>query len=139
MPLQKTSNDDLVRVHLPAPGEWVDVKARLGRDDERARIARMLQGQKVRAGEAITEFDFGALYDFAVFATMEVAIKRWSFKDPLTPSNLRALDDDSVNAITAWFEEHYEQPRTEAAAKNSEGAGLTPFSTKAQSRPSSTG
>lgn len=133
MPLQKTSNSDLVRIDLPAPGEWVEVKRVLGRDDERAISARLLRGQMVtRPGEPMEAFDAGVLYENAIFSTFAVAIKRWSFDEPVTLENIRALDDASVQAISDWMKVHYRGPRAEDDAKNSGGPGLTPSSAAGQ-------
>lgn len=108
MPLLKTSNTDLVRIDLPAEGEWVKVKAALGRDDERE-IARRVQSA-ARLNPVTFEaesVDAGALLDTAKFAALEVSIRAWSFREPVTAANLRALDDASVDCIVARLNELY--------------------------------
>lgn len=125
MPLLKTSDRDLVRIDLPTPGEWVEVKARLGRDDEREIQRRMLRGQNVKPGEVPEAFDLGLILDAATFCTLEVAIKAWSFSEPVTAENLRALDDASIDAINRRLNELYPEQRTEAAKNGSSGSGQT--------------
>ena len=53
MPLRKTSDADLVRIDLTTPGEWVEVKRRLGVDDERNVVRRMLRGQRIAPGPSV--------------------------------------------------------------------------------------
>lgn len=125
MPLHKYSNSDLVRIDLPAEGEWVEVKRKLGRDDERAIARKLLAGQAAGTlAEGLEGADAGALYDAAVFSTLEVAIKRWSFCDengkpePVTPSNIRALDDESLECINTRLDELYPKARSEEEQKN---------------------
>lgn len=125
MPLLKTSDRELVRIDLPTPGEWVEVKAKLGRDDERAIQRRMFAGQMLKPGEGVDALDAGLLLDAATFATLEVAIKAWSFSEPVTPDNLRALDDASVETITNRLNELYPQPRTDDEKNASSGSGAT--------------
>lgn len=126
MPLGKTSETDLERIDLSTPGEWVDVKRVLGVDDERQRVSLMLAGQRLAPGQMLADFDAGAMYGVAQFATLEVAIKRWSVLDPstgrvaaLSPANIRALTDDDLALITARLDVLYTPPRSEAEAKNS--------------------
>lgn len=123
MPLLKTSDRDLVRIDLPENGEWIEVKRALGKDDEREIQRRLLTGQLIRQGEPLREFDAGAAIDMGTFATLEVACKRWSFKEALTAANLRALDDASLAVIIERLNELYPAPLTEDEAKNSSGAG----------------
>lgn len=140
MPLQRTRDDDLVRIQLPEPGEWVDVKRVLGRDDERAITAAMLRGQQVSmTGQMPATFDAGALFEHAIFATFAVAIKRWSFAEPVTLENLKALDDASVEVIKEWMGANYKGARSEADAKNSSGAGSALSSTAAPTPQNSPG
>ncbi len=120
MPLLKTSDRDRVRIDLPTPGEWVEVKAKLGRDDERAIQIRMFSGQKLKPGAGVDELD-----DAATSSTLEVAIKEWSFTEPLTAENLRALDDASLEAINSFLNELYPKPRTDDEKNGSGGSGRT--------------
>lgn len=144
MPLIRTSNTDLVRIDLPAAGEWVEVKRALGKDDERAVQARLLSGNRVDPAKlaaiaADVTLDMGALVDAANFATLEVAIKRWSFEEPVTPENIRALDDDSLEVIKQRLNELYPGPRTDDESKNSPGGGPTTSSAEELHQPSSSG
>lgn len=145
MPLLKTSNTDLVRVELSTPGEWVEVKRKLGKDDERRRSMLILAGQRVTAGQPLTEYDLGPLLQAVAFATMEVAIKQWSIVDAetgkpadLTAANLRALSDEDVALISAAFGEMYAPPRSDDETKNLSASGA-PSSKTAGESPSNSG
>ncbi len=146
MPLLKTSNTDLARIELSTPGEWVEVKRKLGKDDERRRSMLILAGQRVTAGQALTEYDLGPLLQAVAFATMEVAIKAWSIVDALTgqlaeltPANLRALCDEDVAIIAEQFGELYTPQRSDDEVKNLSASGAPPSSEKDASPPSSVG
>lgn len=124
--LQRTSDSDLVRVELTG-GDWARVKRRLGRDDERRRVRLTLRGQEVDAQSrtVLRVLDAGALYDEAVFATIEVALKEWSLIDPvtgevaeITSASIRAMADEDVAVLSAALDELYESPLTEDQAKN---------------------
>lgn len=138
MPLQKTDDRDLEHIDLPAEGEWVEVKRRLGKDDEREITRRMLLGQKVTPGQALDDWDAGEMHDRATFSTIEVALKKWSFTEPITPANIRALDDDSLAVITAKLDELYPAPRTDDEVKNSSAPSAARTST-AESSPKNSG
>lgn len=124
--LQITSDTDLVRIDL-TDGDWIEVKRALGKDDERRRTRLMLSGQKTAlVPGAEIELDMGALYDSAAFATLEVVLKRWSLKDPVTnkvaPINrdtIRAIGDEDMTIIESELERLYGEPLTEEEAKNS--------------------
>lgn len=135
MPLNLTSDADLERIDLPAQGEWVSVKRKLGKDDEREITRRTLAGQMVSRAElthiADFEFDLGVAVDSATFATLEVAIKEWSFPEEITARNIRALDDASLSAIKTKLEELYPGPRSDDDRKNSSGNGAPPSSAEA--------
>ncbi len=123
--LQRTSDTELEEIAI-TDGDTVWVKRRLGKDDERRRTSLMLRGQMVERGrERLTEFDAGALYDAAVFATFEVAIKKWTVKDPetnrvaeITAANIRALSDEDVKILGDALDALYPKPMTEDQAKN---------------------
>ena len=104
MPLLRTSDNDLERIQLTDPDEWVEVKRRLGKDDERERL-RLINNARVldAGGKPGGVGETGTLVELATFATMQVAVKRWNVRDPetnrvalLTARNLRALSDDDV-------------------------------------------
>lgn len=121
----RTSNTDVVRIELSTPGEWVDVKRRMGVDDERRRNALMLRGQPLKPGGQLTELDAGALVAEAPFATLVVVARAWNVTDPetgkraaLTEENLRALSDEDLAIVQAKFEELYAPALTEEQGKN---------------------
>lgn len=124
MPLQRTW--EVERVALSTPGEWIEIKRTLGKDDERQRSAILLRGQMVRSAESLTEFDAGAMIEAAPFATLLVAAKAWNVIDPetgrkapLTEANLRALSNEDLALVNARMDELYAPPLTEDEAKNS--------------------
>lgn len=133
MPL--IGNDDLVRIDLPAEGEWVDVKRKLSRGDEIALQKALTVGAKLSAGTVTTSMDLNApeVIEAAEFAGLDVAIKAWSFPEPVTPANIRALDPESVAIIKARLNEMYEPPRNEEERRNLAANGSTPRKVKALS------
>lgn len=112
MPLLTTV--DTVRIDLPAPGEWVDVKSRLSAG-ERQRIAAA--SFRLRAGLPkngnVPEGEMELQYEAAAFASLEVGIQAWSFDVPVSPAAIRQLDGDSYDAIVARLNTLW-APRTEA-------------------------
>lgn len=128
MPLDH-GDKTLVRIDLPEPGEWVEVKRKLGRDDERMSMQIMFTGQKKKLADGtptFDELDVGPFLGVAEFAVMSVAIQKWSFPEPITLANCQALDDASVECIKAKLEELYPAPRGESEAKNSLPSSSTP-------------
>lgn len=105
MPLLKTGRET-VRMELPVPGEWVEVHARLSAG-ERAELAQAILDAK----------DGSNIVDTARFKGLEMGIVRWSFEEPPTPENIRALDEESHTAILAELDRLW-QRRTESAEKN---------------------
>lgn len=136
MPLIR--EDDVVRIDLPAEGEWVEVKARLSRGDSIAIQQALYAGQRSTGGR-VPDVDFVQALDVAEFATLERAIRAWSFEEPVSPANIRALDEASVDAIKARLNELYGEHRTDDERKNSSGDGQTPSSAEGPSRPGSVG
>lgn len=111
MPL--ITDPGVVRIDLPAAGEWVEVKAVLSRGDEVAIQKRLMAGTKFKAQNIDDmEFDAGALMERVQFATLEVALVAWSFDAPVTPENIRLLDSASARLIEERMDELYET-RTE--------------------------
>lgn len=146
MPLLKTSNTDLVRIDLTTPGEWVDVKRALGKDDERRRAAILLRGQAARPGERIPALDLGILLERAAIATMMVVVKAWNLIDPdtlevaaISEENLAALSDEDMALLKETFDELYPAQRSDDDRKNSSGGGAPPSAARENSRPSSGG
>ena len=128
MPLD-FGNSALERIDLPTPGEWVEVKRALGVNERRAIRNRLASSFRITVAGEMGDVDAGAAIDLATFSTMEIAIKRWSFAEPVTAANLRALDDESVAAITARLNELYPEPRSDDEAKNSSPSSPTPLRT----------
>lgn len=132
MPLIR--NDDLVRIDLPVEGEWVEVKRRLSRGDEIAVQRALTSGSTITAGtSALMDLSGPEVIEAAEFAGLDVAIKAWSFAEPVTPANIRALDPASVDAIKSRLNELYEAPRTDDERKNLSANGSTPSRAKALS------
>lgn len=120
MPLLR--NDDLVRIDLPAPGEWVEVKRRLSRGDEVAIQRSLLAGATLVAG-GMPQLDAGAAIEAATFGTLDCAIRSWSFGVPVTPEAIRQLDGESIDAIKAALNALYPEARTEEERGNLSGDG----------------
>lgn len=123
MPLARTW--EVERIALSSPGEWIEVKAKMGKDDERRRTSLLLRGQPIVDGRVVAN-DAGALLAEAPFATLIAVARNWNVIDPetgrkaqLTEANLRALSDEDMEIINARFEELYEPALPEEQAKNS--------------------
>lgn len=116
------------RVELTTPGEWVDVKTRLSKG-EQARI----QGSAFRVMGSTGEPSFELNYESTVFAGLEVGIVGWSFAEPVTPENIRALSEEDYDLITQRVNELWE-PRSDDDRKKSSGSGAQPLPT-AESSP----
>lgn len=129
---------ETVRVDLPTPGEWVDVKRRLSKGDQTriAGAAFKLRAGVSRAGAA--DVDAAIDYEATVFTGLDVGIVSWSFSEPVTPQNIRALDQESYDVIAAACNELWE-PRKEEDRKNSSGNGAPPSSEEDASPLSSDG
>lgn len=126
MPLLMGSTQT-VRIALPTEGEWVEVKRALSRADEREIQRRVLSAARVDVAAAgAVELDAGLAYDAAEFATLEIAIQRWSFAEQITPRALRCLDDASLAAIKDELNRLYPGPLPEAEKNGSSGSGATP-------------
>jgi len=132
MPLVR--NDDLVRIDLPAEGEWVMVKRRLSRGDEIAVQQAPLRGSRVSAsnsdGTVTASTDASDAIEAREFFMLELVIRSWSFDVPVTPRAIRELDGESVDAIKVALNELY-APRTDDERKNSVGPMPPPFSLEA--------
>lgn len=127
------------RVELTTPGEWVDVKTRLSKGDEsKIRAAAFRVQASMQAGSRDTNVDVGLDYEATVFAGLEVGLVAWSFAEPVTPENIRALSEEDYDLITQRVNELWE-PRTDDERKKSFGSGAQPSSTAAPSPTSSAG
>lgn len=132
----------LVRIDLPTAGEWVEVKRKLGRDDERRSMQIMFTGQKKKINDgapSFDELDIGPFLGVAAFAVMAVAIQRWSFDEPVTLANCQALDDESVEAIKVRLEELYPVTLPDAEKKGLSLPSPTPIPTEDPILPNSAG
>ena len=140
MPLIDDSAE-LVRIDLPAEGEWVDVKPRISIGErQRINAAGLAFSVKVRGQEAELGGDVpidSATMDAIAFAALEIGIKAWSFGGPetLTPDNIRKLDEDSYDVIferlnRMWARRTKEQeaPLSESGATPSEASEAPPAS-----------
>jgi len=136
MPL--IDDSETVRIDLPAQGEWVEVRKRLSRGDEIAIQRRLLTGAEVTAS-GLERLAAPEIIEAAEFATLEVAIRAWSFPEPVTPDNIRRLDPESVAALKAALNELYPAQRTEDERRDLSGNGLMRAEASARLRRSSPG
>lgn len=137
MPLIR--DDDLVRIDLPADGEWVEVKARLSRGDEMA-IQRAIVGDiAIVPGGNVGAVNAAQYLEAAEFAVIDAAVRRWSFDEPVTRENIRQLDSASIDALKAALDELYPGPRKEEDRGNSSGSGATSNGAHAAPLPTSAG
>lgn len=142
--LRLTSDADLVRIEV-TDGDWVEVKRALGRDDERRVVQLLLNGAKLDMTLEVRT-QLGDMQDGIVFATLEVALKRWSLRDPETNRvadinrrTIRALDDADLAIIREKLDELYPGPRSDDERKNSSGGGAPPSETREASPQNSAG
>lgn len=131
---------DLIRIDLPAEGEWVEVKRKLSRGDEIAvqqavasTATLKMSGGSTTADDADFGMDAGAAIEAAEFALLDIAIKAWCFPDPPTKANIRKLDPESVEALKGRLDEMYEKPLSEDESRNLERNGATPSSEREES------
>lgn len=130
-----------VRIDLPAPGEWVELKAALSRGDEEKRRARLASAWQYTAdGKMTGAGDVSVIVDTATLFTMQLAIVAWSFDVPVTPEAIGCLDDESYDLLKAEVQSRYPiRGRSDDDRKNSAGDGPTSNLTAAQSRRRSNG
>ncbi len=123
MPLIR--EDDLVRIDLPENGEWVEVKRRPSRYDlvrvQQATAGGAHLSADGRGGLQVSDLTAAPVLEAAEFATLDIAIKRWSFTDPVTPENIRALDEPSVDCIKAALNDLW-RARSEEESRNLNGS-----------------
>lgn len=127
------SDDELVRIDLPAEGEWVEVKARVSRGDEIAVRQAWADGARLGSNLALEEMNPATVLEAMEFATLDRVLKRWSFDVPVTPENIRRLDAESMDAIKARLNEIHPGPRGDDEARNSESSGAMQSSVEAES------
>lgn len=109
MPLRKWAGT-AARVELTTSGEWVEIKDRLGLDDERAIQQRIMDGAAGLDEKGNMLFRPGTSQDLSTFAVLERAIVRWSFKERITPESLRCLEDADVELIGKAIDKQYPKP-----------------------------
>lgn len=124
MPLY--GNTDLVRIDLPAEGEYVMAKRKLSRGDRLQVQQAALVGSRLTTATDLS-LDAPEVLAAAEFAMLDIAIKVMcvSVRDGLppesmdaTPPLIRQLDDDSIDCIKERFEEMYPAPRSDDDRKN---------------------
>lgn len=140
MPLIKEDGGNLEQIDLPAAGEWVKVKERLSRGNEIAvqravasTATLKMSGGSTTADDADFGLDAEAAIEAAEFALLYVAIKAWSFPDPVTKANIRCLAPEDVECIKAKLDELYEKPLSEDESRFLEPNGATPSSEREES------
>lgn len=112
-----------VRIDLPTPGEWVEVREQLSKGDEVRAQKAALRGDPV-IGPDGTVREVPLDLEAAQYATLELAIVAWSFPDPVTPENIRRLDPDSHDYLVGRLNQLYRR-RTPEETKNSSAASPT--------------
>lgn len=99
-----------IRVELPAPGEWVDMKPALSVGDREKRRAMLMTALKLKPGQPAPtpeSVNWGEYYQVLRTETMLIALVAWSFDEPITADTLGALDPDSFEAIAAQCAQLY--------------------------------
>jgi hypothetical protein len=102
MPLLTTV--ELIRIELPTPGEWVDVKAQLSKGEQK-KIEAAALGLNIRLHggmSAQSDVDLSiteTVVDALAFRGLELGIVAWSFPEPPTPANIRLLDGASFDQL----------------------------------------
>ena len=129
-------NVALERVELTTPGEWVDLKSRLSKGDQARIQAAAFKVQAAISRMGSGDMDVALDYEATVFAGLEVGIAAWSFEEPVTPANIRALSPEDYALITKRSDGLW-KPRKDDEAKNSSASGAPPSSTVAGSPPTS--
>ena len=121
MPL--INGSEVVRIDLPATGEWVEVKAKWSQGDQMAVNSQMLKGSRLSADSNV-DLDMAQAYESAEVAAIERAIVAWSFGEPVTPENIRLLDLDSWDCIKDRLNELYAR-RSDEKKETSASNGQT--------------
>ncbi len=83
-----------MRIELRKQGEWVEVKRRLSYRDIIELMFGVMSGMK-----ADRSVDARNAVKAAEFATLDLAIKAWSFPEPVTPESIRTLTAARLNAL----------------------------------------
>jgi hypothetical protein len=120
MPL--LTNIETVRIDLPTPGEWVDVKSALTKGEQK-RIEAAALGLNIRMHggmSAQADVDISiteAVVDALAFRGLELGIVAWSFPEPVTAENIRLLDGASFDQLVTECNKIW-QVRTEEETAN---------------------
>ncbi|MGE3075484.1 MAG: hypothetical protein AB7N24_17345 [Dehalococcoidia bacterium] len=135
-----------IRLELPAPGEWVDMKPALSKGDREKRRAMFMTVLKLKPGQSAPtrdNVDWGEYYQVLRLQTMLLACVAWSFPEPITADTLGALDDESFEAIAAKCTELYPVEKdfgvSEPGKPRSSGNGATSPAREATRRQNSAG
>jgi hypothetical protein len=111
--------NDTIRIDLPTPGEWVEVRRQLSKGQEVEMRKSMLAEPPVcDATQGIRLDDLRVDWEAFELKIIELAIVRWSFPEPVTPENIRRLDIDSANYLYKRLNELYAS-RSPEERKNS--------------------
>lgn len=102
MPLVR--DDDLVRIELTTPDEWVEVRRKLNAGELR-RLAGVAAAARPLAEGSASPGEAASILDQLGFAGLEIGIRRWSFEVELTPENLRRLSQEDYDLISARCDE----------------------------------
>lgn len=114
------------RIELPG-GHWVEVKTRLT-VGERKRLTVAAFEVANMEDRPTPSINLAAVTTTA----LEIGIVAWSLEDPVTPENVRLLDEDSGEIISRRLDQLW-ATRTDDERKNSSGGGRTTAS-RAQRR-----
>lgn len=117
--------NDTIRIDLPTPGEWVEVRRQLDKGSEvEMRKSMFAEPPVFDAKQGIRLDDLRVDWEAFELKILELAIVRWSFPEPVTPETIRRLDIDSANYLYKRLNELY-APRSPEERKNLSGASPT--------------
>jgi hypothetical protein len=134
---------ETVRIDLPAPGEWVDLKSQLSKGEQKKIEAaalglniRMHGGMAAQSDVDVTITE--AVVDALAFRALELGIVAWSFSQPVTPENIRLIDGESFDVIVNRCNEIW-KVRTEEETANLFASSPEPSPAKGPGRKSLAG
>jgi hypothetical protein len=142
--------NETTRVEI-SDGAWVDMRTRLGvGDQKRIKFAAVLainsmnatvqgtgEGATIAIGEG-SRFDPDVLA-YAEFAALDIGIVAWSFDEPVTPENIRLLDEEDFDTIKAATNTLWGKSRSDDERKNSSASTPSTSRAKPPARRSSSG
>jgi len=119
--------NDTIRIDLPTPGEWVEVRRQLSKG-EQVQLQKAIFAEPPAFDEkrGIRLDDLRIDWEAIQLRVLELAIVRWSFPEPVTPETIRRLDIDSANYLYERLNELYAS-RSPEERKNSFVASLTSY------------